>query len=81
MPTIIVNKEEYPDIHPSQTDFFVRAYLEDDGTYDVDVYEQDDRDGELSKTHIETLQEALDYANQVVEKLKPLGSVALNTPE
>lgn len=66
--------------HPSESDYFVRCYLEDDGTWDIDVYEGDERDNSYSKGYIASKEDALTYANTVINELKLKGSVAANLP-
>lgn len=62
--------------HSSETDFAVRVYREDDGTWDVDVYERDERDCELGHSGMSSKELATAYAEGVAEVLKRLGTVA-----
>lgn len=75
MATKVINSE----CHPSETDWFVRLYLETDGSWDVDVYEKDERDNELSRSHFWRLDEAIQYTKTVVETLQVKGSLAITT--
>lgn len=75
--TVVING----DCHPSDAKYFVRAYEEDDGTYDVDVFDGDDRDDELERRFIKTKEEAVAYAVEVIDLLKPKGTVAVNLPD
>lgn len=66
--------------HPSGSDYFIRCYLEDDGTWDVDVYESDERDSKYSKGYITDRDSAIAYAYSIAEILVRLGTVAINLP-
>lgn len=67
--------------HPSESDYFIRCYLEDDGTWDVDVYEGDERDNEYSKGYIADRDSAIAYTYSTAEILVRLGTVAISLPK
>jgi hypothetical protein len=67
-------------VHPSQTKYAIRVTHENDGTWDVDVYEDDDRDSDLSVTYIASELEATGYAKGVAAVLRLSGTVALDVP-
>ncbi len=69
------------DVAPISADFFVRCYLEDDNTWDVDVYDGDDYDTEYSLGHLTTKKEAIEYAYVVINALKDKGSVGFQLPK
>jgi hypothetical protein len=62
---------------PSETDWAIRMYLENDETWDVDVYEGDERDNEFSRGYL-SLQEAYEHTMRTLQELMIRGTVALD---
>ena len=50
---------------------------EDNGTWDVDVYEHDDRDPEFCRGYL-AQQEALDYGRKTLKELMTKGTVSFD---